>query len=889
MRCTKESLFSVKKKNICMSRYFILLSFFVFCSSPALFAQFEDPVDFEYLSVKTGETSYDLIFQFDIDPGWSTYSQNLSDDELAMGPFPTSITYETEGLLIGSETAEECGGVQTKYDPVFEMELTKFFDRAVFIHSVELSSEAVDTVSGYVTLMTCDNTKCLPPTDYEFDIDLSESPEVSDYDKKKVCAGEGIGAAIVPNTENPIDAPSNNSNEDEAEDLGSMSINFDEDDEDFEDSPDMGFEDPLEWRFNLVESELGWKFSAHADIQEGWKVYGPHDHGIDGPIVTALYFDTVTDVRLDDDVELISDYKKTAFDPFFGLELTTVTKEISLSQQMEVIGENPKVVGYAEFQTCDSTQCLPPTMVPFVIDFSNGVAYNPEVETRDFTTKGEGTPAYADFDYAQAKSNCTDEIDVVSEEEESSQSFLWIFLAGFLGGFVALLTPCVFPMIPLTVSFFTKSSKDRASGIRNALLYGFSIILIYVTLGLLVTSIFGADALNLLSTNAWFNIFFFILFIVFALSFFGLFEITLPSSWANTADRAADRGGLIGIFFMAFTLSLVSFSCTGPIIGTLLVETATGSGALLFGAVPAGPLVGMLGFSVALALPFGLFAAFPSWLNSLPQSGNWMNAVKVTLGFAEVALAFKFLSVADLTMGWKFLPYELFVAIWLLCALGIAAYFFGWVKFPLDYSKPNLSRSRAILGSIFLIIGAYIASGFTYSDRDKTFSTPAMLSGLAPPAGHSYIFPTKCPLNLDCVKDFEKGLAYAKKQNKPILLDFTGHGCVNCRKMEDRVWGEEEVYEILNEEYVLVSLYVDERTALDSSYVSAFDGRTMRTIGNKWGDFQSIHFKRNSQPYYVLLSPDGTILNKPVAYMPNVEKYKQFLQCGLSRFETLQN
>ncbi|NBB89060.1 MAG: DUF255 domain-containing protein [Bacteroidetes bacterium] len=869
-----------------MVRIILLLLFFVCGGTPALFAQFEDPVDFEFLSVKTGETSYDRIFKFDIDPGWSTYSQNLSDDELAMGPFPTSITYETEGLLMESKLAEECGGVKTKYDPVFEMDLTKFFDRAVFIHSVELPSKAVETVSGYVTLMTCDDTKCLPPTDYEFNIDLSNSPEISDYDKKKVCSGEGIGAVKVPGAEESVSEPST---DDTAENLESISVNFEEGERDAEGGAEMGFEDPLEWRFNLYEGEETWTFSAFADIQEGWKVYGPHDHEYDGPIITALYFDTVEDVRLDGDVELLSDSKKTAFDPFFELELTTVKKEIRLQQKMEVVGENPKVIGYAEFQACDSIQCLPPTIVPFVVDFSNGVAYNPEKETRDFTTQGEGTPVYANFDYDQAKSNCSDEPNAGSEEEDSSQSFLWIFLAGFLGGFVALLTPCVFPMIPLTVSFFTKSSKDRASGIRNALLYGFSIILIYVTLGLLVTSIFGADALNLLSTNAIFNIFFFILFIVFALSFFGLFEITLPSSWANQADRAADRGGLIGIFFMAFTLSLVSFSCTGPIIGTLLVETATGSGGLLFGAIPAGPLVGMLGFSVALALPFGLFAAFPSWLNSLPQSGNWMNAVKVTLGFVEVALAFKFLSVADLTMGWKFLPYELFVAVWLLCAVGIAAYFFGWIKFPLDYSKPNLTRSRAIMGSLFLIVGAYIASGFAYSDRNKTFTTPAMLSGLAPPAGHSYIYPTKCPLNLDCVKDFDKGLAFAKKQNKPILLDFTGHGCVNCRKMEDRVWGQEEVYKILDEDYVLVSLYVDERTALDSPYVSAFDGRTMRTIGNKWSDFQSIHFKRNSQPYYVLLSPDGTILNQPVAYLPDVKKFRQFLQCGLTRFETLRN
>ena len=870
-----------------MNRFFALFFLASLSGIPGLHAQFEDPLDFEYQSVKTGPNTYDLIYEFDIDPGWSTYSQYMSDEDMAMGPFPTSISYTTQGLTFSSDRSEECGGLKTKYDPVFEMELTKFFDRAVFIHTVEVPSGFSDAIKGFVTLMACDKTKCLPPTDYEFSIDLSTSLERPDYDKKRFCEGKGMGSVEEPESPSSVEQDAiEDAVTGEADESESMSFTID--DGETESESNMGFEDPLEWQLKLEESEGNWVFTASAEIQTGWKVYGPHDHGYDGPIITTLHFDTLEDVSLTGDIAMLSDYKKTAFDPFFGLELTTVTDEVSLLQKMELTGNAPRVIGYAEFQACDSIQCLPPTTVPFVLDFDAGIAFNPENEARDFTTKGEGTPAYAALDFTQARSSCSDEIGE-EPEEDTRQSFFWIFFAGFLGGFVALLTPCVFPMIPLTVSFFTKSSKDRASGIRNALLYGFSIILIYVTLGLLVTSIFGADALNLLSTNAWFNIFFFVLFIVFALSFFGLFEITLPSSWANQADRAADRGGLIGIFFMAFTLSLVSFSCTGPIIGTLLVETATGGGATIFGAIPAGPLVGMLGFSVALALPFGLFAAFPSWLNSLPQSGSWMNSVKVVLGFVEVALAFKFLSVADLTMGWKFLPYEAFVTVWFLCAIGIAAYFFGWIKFPLDYSKPSVTRTRAILGSVFLLVSVYIASGFMYSDRDKTFVTPAMLSGLAPPAGHSYIFPNECPLNLECFKDFEKGRAYAKKQNKPILLDFTGHGCVNCRKMEDRVWGEDEVYKLINEDYVLISLYVDERTALDSPYVSAFDGKTKRTIGNKWSDFQSIHFKRNSQPYYVLMHPDGTILNKPVAYTPDVSKYKQFLQCGLNRYREVLN
>ncbi len=440
-------------------------------------------------------------------------------------------------------------------------------------------------------------------------------------------------------------------------------------------------------------------------------------------------------------------------------------------------------------------------------------------------------------------------------------------------------------MVPLTVSYFTKSSSNKKRGINNAILYGLSIIVIYVLLGLVITAVFGADALNLLSTNAWFNIFFAVLFIVFGISFFGYFEITLPSSWANRSDRMADKGGLIGIFFMAFTLSLVSFSCTGPIIGTLLVETATGGGPTLLGRIPLGPLMGMLGFSVALALPFALFAAFPGWLHSLPKSGGWMNGVKVTLGFVEIALALKFLSIADLTMGWKFLPYEAFVGLWVIIAIALAIYFMGYIRFPHEGPRKPISLSRGLLVAGSGVLAIYLFTGFRYSEQSGTFVTPNLLSGLAPPAGHSYIYPKECPLNINCFKDFEKGLAYAKEVGKPILLDFTGHGCVNCRRMEDNVWGRDGVFELIDDKYVLISLYVDDREKLETPYQSPFSGRMMRTVGNKWADFQAIHFDRNSQPYYVLLSNDLVVLNEPRAYTPDKQEYQAFLECGLERFE----
>jgi thiol:disulfide interchange protein DsbD len=845
-------------KNNPMQQLYKLWPLFVFmCFALPSFAQMEDPLHLETQSVKTGADTYDLIFTVNIDPGWSTYSQKEAGD---MGPLPTMISYDTEGghFELLDEKAEECGQLEEKMDPVFEMKLAKFHDLAVFIQSLKVS-DAAKPISGYITMMACDDSKCLPPTDYEFSIDLSNSIEKTSYDKDKVCQGKEIGA---------IDEGG----------MGNLAQN----------KPQSEFQEPLKWRFSLSGGTDNDTFYLNAStrIQDGWKIYGRHDHGFDGPIFTMMYFDTVINASLAGEVIIQSEHKKIGYDPFFELDsLTKIEKSATYIQKVVSPSKDGIIKGFVEYQTCDSTQCLPPTSVPFTFNLKKMVGYNPEGETQyDFETKGEGTPEYAELDYELAKSSC---VERESEDEDEGQSFFWIFIGGFLGGFVALLTPCVFPMIPLTVSFFTKSSDDRSSGFRNAIVYGLSIIVIYVLLGLLVTSIFGADALNLLSTNAWFNIFFFLLFVVFALSFFGLFEITLPSSWSNSADKAADRGGLIGIFFMAFTLSLVSFSCTGPIIGTLLVETATGGGPVIFGSVPAGPLVGMLGFSVALALPFALFAAFPSWLNSLPQSGSWMNSVKVLLGFAEIALALKFLSVADLTMGWKILPYELFVGLWLLCALGIALYFFGFLKFPLDYSKPKLTRGRGIVGIIAILLAAYIGTGFTYSERNKTFVTPAMLSGLAPPAGHSYIFPNECPLNLNCFKDFNKGKAYAQEVNKPILLDFTGHGCVNCRKMEDRVWGEEGVYELINEKYVLISLYVDERTALDEPYKSKFDGKLNTSIGNKWADFQAIHFGRNSQPYYVLMSPEGKILNQPIAYTPDVDKYRSFLQCGIERYNEL--
>ncbi len=468
-----------------------------------------------------------------------------------------------------------------------------------------------------------------------------------------------------------------------------------------------------------------------------------------------------------------------------------------------------------------------------------------------------------------------------------------IFLLGFGGGLIALLTPCVFPMIPMTVSLFSKGGDGAAAkknGIKNALLFGASIIVIYVSLGLLFTIAFGPEAINLFSTSWIMNLLFFLLFTVFAFSFFGYYEIQLPSAWANKADQASSKGGLLGTFFGAFSIALVSFSCTGPIIGSLIVQTAS-SGS--YGA----PAVGMLGFSVALALPFMLFAVFPSWLQSLPKSGGWMTSMKVILGFVEVALGLKFLSTADLTEHWGILPYEVFVGLWALIFLLMTLYLFGVIHFPHDNKEAKIKTGRKVLGGLSALLTISLLTGFTVNPQTDAFRTPFWLSGLAPSACYSYIRPCQqaqsdeykfsdhCPAGINqCFDDYDEALRYANDFDKPILVDFTGYGCVNCRKMEENVWIDSTINKIINEDYVLVSLYVDDRKKLPTTLVME-DGTKIRNVGNKWAAFQKVNFRKVSQPYYVLITPDEEVINTPRAYTPVIETYESFLRCGLDGYQ----
>ncbi len=830
-----------------MKRIFLILlatiGFIGFANSQIL-----DPIDWSQQVIKTGDDTYQIIITGEIEDGWATYSQFLSGNE---GPVPTTVTFN-EGDFNTVGKTEECGGREEKYDPIFEMDLVKFHDRVVYVQEITASKPI--TIKGNVNYMVCDDTRCLPPDYYDFTVDLASANEVSDFTLDKACAGDRFGAAEM-----------------DGEASGGST----------------GMLEPVKWKLKLVDKGNNeYAYVLSATIQEGWHTYSMNIDPMAGPFPTQVAIEEQEGIELIGDVKEESPKLVTKLDKVFEAELTTVGKSVTYTQNFKASSPDAFMKGYLAFQVCNDSKCLPPTYVDFEIKPGKNVATilsgpvaDDDGKKYNTETIGEGTPVYEVFNYTTADDQCSTVPD--DPRNQAGMGWIWIFIAGFAGGLIALLTPCVFPMIPLTVSFFTKSKRKA---LQNALLYGISIIAIYVGLGLLVTSIFGASALNQLATNAWFNIGFFVLFIVFAISFFGYFEITLPSSWSNSADKAADKEGLLGIFFMAFTLVLVSFSCTGPIIGTLLVEAATGGGPMIFGYIPIGPMIGMFGFSLALALPFALFAAFPSWLNSLPRSGSWMNSVKVVLGFIEVALAFKFLSIADLTMGWKILPYELFLAVWVLCALGLVLYFFGLIKFPLDSPIKKLGIGRISLGTLSLAILVYIALGFRYSERAHTFKTPALLSGLAPPAGHSYIYPSDCPLNLNCFHDYETGKAYAEKVGKPILLDFTGYGCVNCRKMEDQVWSQDAVYKMLSENYVLISLYVDDRTTLENPYTSTFSGEHIETIGGKWSDFQAIHFARNSQPFYVLTSSDGVILNEPRAYTPDVTTYTNWLKCGLSRY-----
>jgi thiol:disulfide interchange protein DsbD len=657
-------------------------------------------------------------------------------------------------------------------------------------------------------------------------------------------------------------------------------------------SSQAAFEEHLTWKSEVEKTrDNEYKVKFICTMDEGWHIYSQKtEEG--GPWPTKFKFEDNKDIELVGPVEEMGKVD-VKFDELFGVKVATFTDEkVTFVQKVRL--KNPAAVFKGEFdgQVCKD-QCILFGPEKFSISFDGKAgavasATNDTVagarridsaktDTTSLASVEKLLKSVQRFDTSYANNFCS----VHAAQED--KSYWWIFIAGFLGGLLALLTPCVFPMVPLTVSFFTKNGKDKEQGLRKALIYGISIIVIYVLLGIIITGVFGSDALNAMSTNIWFNLLFFIVFVIFAFSFFGYYEITLPASWANKSDSLSSRGGNIGIFFMAFTLALVSFSCTGPIIGTLLVEAATGGGPALFSHIPLKPLLGMFGFSLALALPFTLFALFPQWLQSLPKSGGWLNTVKVILGFLELALAFKFLSVVDLTQNWGLFRIEIFLGIWILIFALMALYCFGVLRFPHDNPKEKPGKIRLGMGVLSAAFVFYLATGFSY--RPLT-----LLSGLAPPS--SYNFKKENKESFTHFTDYNQGMAYAKAHDLPILLDFTGFGCVNCRKIEENVWSDKNIQSLM-QRYVVISLYVDDRKPLEQSnwFTSDATGKEkeIRTVGGKWSDFQARYFKTNAQPQYVLINSKEQLLNQPVDYSFSSDKknYASFLNCGLDMHEKL--
>ncbi len=659
---------------------------------------------------------------------------------------------------------------------------------------------------------------------------------------------------------------------------------------------------PVKWEIKLEDSDSSVKtllFSAKLD--NGWHLYDMNlPEG--GPISTSFNYETLKGAKTVGS-PVPSKKATTVYDEQFEMNLSWYAHEVSFTQKLEIT--NPKafkVEGYVEFMACNDENCLPPDKESFSFNQSNinvektlqAMAKVEDILAEELADTVSVVEEVSE-DVSVAKPNKTadtvgtssslvhsDLWEPVIEELKAfgdttvtaaDTSWLFIFFAGFLGGLIALLTPCVWPMIPMTVSFFLKRTKDRKKAIRDAVTYGVSIIVIYLVLGLLITGIFGASALNDLSTNAIFNIIFFLLLVLFAVSFFGAFEIVLPSSWTNKLDMKADSTtGIISIFFMSFTLVLVSFSCTGPIIGTLLVQAASMGSKV-------GPAIGMFGFALALSIPFSFFAVFPNMLQSMPKSGGWLNSVKVVLGFLELALALKFLSVADLAYGWRLLDREVFVVLWIVIFALLGFYLLGKIRFSHDSELKHVSVPRLFM--------AIISFGFSIYMIPGLWGAPLKaISAFAPPL-YTQDFSLYDNEVHAAFTDYEAGMEYAKRNNKPVMIDFSGYGCVNCRKMEASVWTNIRVKDILEKDYVLITLIVDDKSKLPEPIEIVENGKTrvLRTVGDKWSYLQRSKFGANAQPFYVLLDGDGKPLSPSYAFDEDVSKYIQFLNKGLSEFQ----
>ena len=668
---------------------------------------------------------------------------------------------------------------------------------------------------------------------------------------------------------------------------------------------------PVKWKIKLDDKggapEKEIVFTATAD--KGWHLYDMNlPEG--GPVSTSFTFETLNGAELIGQ-PVPSVKPTTVYDEQFAMNLRWYPGTVSFTQKLKVTDPSKfKAEGEVEFMACNDETCLPPDQIPFSFD-KKSIHVDPALAANSSTTevdKEDATAIQPDTQVVaeeaselntpdpaaketpattspKASDSLTDSPNLWSPVIDQLKSFgdatvsaadtswLFIFFAGFLGGLIALLTPCVWPMIPMTVSFFLKRTKDRKKAIRDAITYGLSIIVIYLVMGLLITGIFGASALNDLSTNAIFNILFFLLLVVFAVSFFGAFELVLPASWTSKLDSKADSTtGVLSIFFMSFTLVLVSFSCTGPIIGTLLVQAASMGTAV-------GPAIGMFGFALALSIPFSVFAIFPNMLQSMPKSGGWLNSVKVVLGFLELALALKFLSVADLAYGWRLLDREAFIVLWIVIFSLLGVYLLGKIKFSHDSEVKYVSVPRLFMAIISFAFAIYMVPGLWGAPLKA-------ISAFAPPlyTQDFNLYKNEVHAAFD---DYESGMAYAKKVNKPVMIDFSGFGCVNCRKMEASVWTDPKVKQMLENDYVLITLMVDDKTKLPQPIEIQENGKTrkLKTIGDKWSYLQRSKFGSNAQPFYILLNDEGQPLGPSYAFNEDVSKYIQFLQNGLKEFK----
>lgn len=872
---------------------FLFLLFF----SCTLAAQILSPVSWRTAIEPLEEDIFALQIIAKMDRGWSVYSQFTADN----GPIPTTIAWEMGDHyeLLGKTT--EKGEKKEGMDDIFGVEVIKFLSKQELVFTQKVRVKNYEKpIRVALEYMCCDDEQCLPPTEEEF----SFSPTAPSPAKANTQNQAEQAAATTNTAATKQEQPSKILEDKASSSLTTTTTKEEQSDKALAASepaqinsslsitasePPATAADPVTWTIKAQQTgERSYDIIMEAIIEEGWTLYGQELDPEIGPVPNAFVIEE-EGLQLRSGVKEVAEKRKREYEDVWEAEVIKLYERVRYTQSVELDPGTTTLEGTMTYMACEEV-CLPPEDLPFQIDFAKQTA---SIGYQGLA-RGSNDGLLISNDLANGAcqvvfdktpvGNCSEGV-----AEVAGQGMWTIFGLGFLGGIFALIMPCIFPMIPLTVNFFNKGGKSRKEGIKSAALYGFFIFAIYVLLSVPFHLIEGVSAniLNDIASNVWVNVLFFLVFMFFAGSFFGYYELTVPESWANRSSKAESTGGLAGIFFMALTLALVSFSCTGPILGSLLVGTASEG---------AWPLTaGMAGFGLALALPFALFAAFPQLLKSMPSSGGWLNSVKVVLGFAEVALALKFLSNADLVGHWNILKVEPFYIIWILCSLGIAAYLFGFISFPLDSKNRKTGLFGGALALAALFFAGYIATGFQKDPELGSYRPLSLLSGISPAVCYSFLNPCDCPQGIPCFKDLDEGMAYACKVNKPVILDFTGYSCANCRKMEENVWSKDQVRRILTNNFVLISLYVDDRAALpeaEHQIVERLDrpGATKKIdqVGEKWHHFQQSTYQASSQPYYVLVSPDGKTLNPPVAYTPDAQEYQQFLQCGIDTYQSIQ-